>query len=751
MPRHDRLAPAASSTGGVRSRVPPPPGIDAIRNAVHQQYRRLRSLTHTSNLLRDTRQQVYALSKMVGINAVEVNRQMALDKLREWREAPDRATQTSIERELAVDCSLLVTDMSGFTRITREEGILHFLMLIKQMQAICLPIFSRYGGTLLKVEADDLFVLFPSPMYAIQAAQACLEATQAYSRTKARKNDRIVLSCGIIDGPMWTIPHLDAFGETVELGFRLGEDLAGSNEILCHRSVKTKVATLEGDGEESVGAYVFTPAAPLEFEGQRHELFTARYTGGAVKGAVLASDAADDGGQPFSGALRHRPRRRGGPIARLLRCCSCCGADAGAHVWPEQWQEEEGGGGASGDADWSMSLTCVISAVVNQEEPLDLIGALDERMELCAAGRMAAVAQVDARIIKRFLRRRVTVLVVMIHIKTPGGLRGEELRTISSLLEIKALAQRVVTSHGGTCVQAMQVRAFPAVFALMPTATAALESVGLLLKLTQAQRRADVVFRAGLATGEVLDFDGCNAFGDPVNTAFKLGEDLSADWEICVDPTAHMQLPPPLRANLPFVEKSAAISGVEIGYLSMDAASERGRAATAKVRLVRYAHSGDGGLASAATVAATPGMLDWTELVGRGVRELRLPYGDEQELAASRLQARHRANAVRRAHGGSDNRGLGLAARDAHLRSKLASGKAQPISLFNAVARTRWQSAIAQTRSAVRVISATSKSKAVRSYEQRAPWSVEGQKLLAMDEQQSNWCGNGYGASSPRL
>ena len=90
-------------------------------------------------------------------------------------------------------------------------------VLIKQMQSICLPILSRYGGTLLKVEADDLFVLFPTAAFAVQAAAACIAATKAFSATKARKNDKIILSCGIIDGPMWHIPHLDAFGETVEV------------------------------------------------------------------------------------------------------------------------------------------------------------------------------------------------------------------------------------------------------------------------------------------------------------------------------------------------------------------------------------------------------------------------------------------------------------------------------------------------------------------------------------------------------
>lgn len=205
------------------------------------------------------RNQVYSLSKALGEVTQDVNKARAQDQLRLWKQATDRESKAAIERKLAFNGSLLVTDMSGFTRITREEGILHFLsarrtrklstcytpqhstlpilrllkppcisasaraspypntVLIKQMQSICLPILSRYGGTLLKVEADDLFVLFPTPGFAVQAAAACIAATKAFSVTKNRKNDKIILSCGIIDGPMWHIPHLDAFGETVEV------------------------------------------------------------------------------------------------------------------------------------------------------------------------------------------------------------------------------------------------------------------------------------------------------------------------------------------------------------------------------------------------------------------------------------------------------------------------------------------------------------------------------------------------------
>ena len=86
------------------------------------------------------RTQVYSLSKALGTLVVDLKLQEAVERLQAWEEAPSRDAKAVIERDMAYVGSLLVTDMAGFTRITREEGILHFYMLIKQMQSICLPI-----------------------------------------------------------------------------------------------------------------------------------------------------------------------------------------------------------------------------------------------------------------------------------------------------------------------------------------------------------------------------------------------------------------------------------------------------------------------------------------------------------------------------------------------------------------------------------------------------------------------------------
>lgn len=45
-------------------------------------------------------------------------------------------------------CAVLISDMSGFTRLTKQYGIVHFASLIVVMRAIVRPIFEACGPLL---------------------------------------------------------------------------------------------------------------------------------------------------------------------------------------------------------------------------------------------------------------------------------------------------------------------------------------------------------------------------------------------------------------------------------------------------------------------------------------------------------------------------------------------------------------------------------------------------------------------------
>ena len=230
------------------------------------------------------REKVYSLSSTMGNMEGKIQLTELSDALRNWRESQENRTKQQmiakhIETTHGCDGVLVVTDMSGFTRITREEGILHFMMLIKQMQAICVPIFERHGGRLVKVEADDLFIIFPGQRseLAIRAVLHCMSACHEFSLEK-EKNSQIVLAAGVIVGPMYELSGLDVFGGVVPLGFRIGEDEAPNGMLYVHESVK---ARLDMMGE--VGLWVpskpliFTEATTIEGDccaGRQHQLYT---------------------------------------------------------------------------------------------------------------------------------------------------------------------------------------------------------------------------------------------------------------------------------------------------------------------------------------------------------------------------------------------------------------------------------------------------------------------------------------------
>ena len=91
--------------------------------------------------------------------------------------------------------SVLILDMSGFSRITAEMGIVHYLSLVRWMQLTAEPVIERFQGEVIKFEADNCYALFPNPWSAVQAA---MELNQAFEQPSAAADDvlSIRISCG---------------------------------------------------------------------------------------------------------------------------------------------------------------------------------------------------------------------------------------------------------------------------------------------------------------------------------------------------------------------------------------------------------------------------------------------------------------------------------------------------------------------------------------------------------------------------
>jgi class 3 adenylate cyclase len=133
----------------------------------------------------------------------------------------------------------LFLDMSGFSRLSLDRGVTHFLALILRMRTLCCPIIAR-RGRLVRVEADNLFGHFDSPEIALAVAHSLMAACESDGAVRAQ-DDRIVISVGIGWGDVLDLDGHDVFGNEVNLASRLGEDLALGGEILVSEAVQQAV------------------------------------------------------------------------------------------------------------------------------------------------------------------------------------------------------------------------------------------------------------------------------------------------------------------------------------------------------------------------------------------------------------------------------------------------------------------------------------------------------------------------------
>jgi class 3 adenylate cyclase len=152
---------------------------------------------------------------------------------------PARATEIdeAIWREAGVERAILVSDLSGFTRITRERGILAFLCIFRRVVACADPLFAEHGAVFWKTEADDLLATFASVDEAVCVAERLAET----------RVEDVGVCLGIGHGRILQLED-DIFGDEVNVAFKLGEDVAQPGEVLISASAARALdpARLEG-------------------------------------------------------------------------------------------------------------------------------------------------------------------------------------------------------------------------------------------------------------------------------------------------------------------------------------------------------------------------------------------------------------------------------------------------------------------------------------------------------------------------
>lgn len=157
-----------------------------------------------------------------------------------------KAIEARIWGTYGQDRAVLVLDMSGFSRLTRRFGIVHYLALVRRMQKTSGPLVAQWRGQVIKFEADNLYATFAEALDAVLCARAIRDAFETQNVATPDEKD-VHVSIGIAWGKILVVEDHDYFGDAVNVACKLGEDLAKPEEILFDVGIRERLpANLPG-------------------------------------------------------------------------------------------------------------------------------------------------------------------------------------------------------------------------------------------------------------------------------------------------------------------------------------------------------------------------------------------------------------------------------------------------------------------------------------------------------------------------
>ena len=405
-------------------------------------------------------------------------------KTSKLREKQARRIRSRFVKEATLFCS----DMSGFSRICKAEGILHFLALLKTMQSIMLPILESHGGELIKVAADNLFVVFDSPTAAMEATWKCFAAAKAYSIGKT-KNNSIQISAGLATGPMWVVRGVDVFGNTANVSFELGENMA-SKELLVDETVANACSR--------DSRYVFDwREAEIIGEHRRYAKVSLRNDLETVF--------------PWYGDPHAPP---------------------------------------------------VVNPPINSEEPNDFVRMIEDRQKALS---VSAQKKADTIMNKRFTKKKAVLVIEMYEQAEVANEHGV-LPFIDMVLTMKRHCGMAVKHRHGKCVRSIETKIIGQIMALFDRPIDCMRAA---IEARYRCREEEFQLAIGAGFSDILDLDACNAFGDAVNMAFKLGEDVAKGGEILITENIKNGLEGGFDFKMDD-KRSVQLSGIEIIHFNVE-------------------------------------------------------------------------------------------------------------------------------------------------------------------------------------
>jgi adenylate cyclase len=170
--------------------------------------------------------------------------------LQERNEHPERAADVDarIDATFGDTLAVMVMDMSGFCRQTVRYGITHFLAKIHRLHSVAVPVVEQHGGEVIKVEADNVYSVFPDVPQAVAAAADTMGRLEAANSMLPEELD-MHAEFGIGYGRVLIVDDEDFYGTEVNLASKLGEDVARGGEILLTEAACKRLTAAPGECE----------------------------------------------------------------------------------------------------------------------------------------------------------------------------------------------------------------------------------------------------------------------------------------------------------------------------------------------------------------------------------------------------------------------------------------------------------------------------------------------------------------------
>ncbi len=151
----------------------------------------------------------------------------------QYASRPERRSRIidAVDRKFRRAASIMVVDTCGFTRSLRDQGVVPFLALLLGLEESVAVRVGEAGGRHYFREADNFFSLFSTVDAAVACGEAILEDV-AIANRGARKPDQLAVSIGVGYGTVLLIGHGQIYGEEFNITSKVGEDLAGPDELM---------------------------------------------------------------------------------------------------------------------------------------------------------------------------------------------------------------------------------------------------------------------------------------------------------------------------------------------------------------------------------------------------------------------------------------------------------------------------------------------------------------------------------------